>query len=109
MKRERFYIKSPNQTFKAVYIAGKVTGREYEEARAQFDARAEELEALGWEVLNPMDFVDPGTGWQESMMICLHVLSFADFIDLLPGWTDSDGALLEFSLARKLGIKRFEL
>lgn len=100
---------TPNDGTEWVYIAGKVTGRDYEEARKQFDDRANELERMGYAVYNPMDMVAPGTCWQQAMRICLHFLPMADYIDLLPGWASSEGALMEFYIASKLGIKRLKL
>lgn len=110
--RKRYYTTvqpSDDNNTQWVFISGKVTGRDYEEARKQFDKRAEELEEMGYAVYNPMDMVAPGTSWQVAMRICLHYLCCSDYIDMLPGWGSSDGSRMEYHLACKLGIKKFEL
>jgi len=109
MDRQRHYIDIPKNSFETVYIAGKVTGRDYAEARAQFDAAADTLGAMGYGVVNPMDIVAPGTGWREAMRICLHVLPMTDYICLLPGWEASPGACMEKEIADKVGIKVIQL
>lgn len=109
--RQRNYTILPDEAEspgkKNVYIAGKVSGRDYEEARAEFDNRAEELERRGYTAINPMDHVAPGTEWRSAMRVCIALLAMAHYIDLLPGWGHSEGAKLEYSLACKLGIKKF--
>lgn len=107
--RKRKYLKSIRElTFgsegKAVYIAGKVTGLEYQEAALAFDNAAAYVELNGLIALNPMDFVDPSCSWEEAMKICLFFLTSADAIWMLPDWEDSKGATWEREIALKLGI-----
>ena len=91
-----------------VYIAGKVTGLPYDETVEKFSVRSAELKAMGYMVFNPMEVVDPSCEWRDAMKICLSFLPHCDYIDLLPDWTFSKGALWEYKTARKLGIGVFK-
>jgi len=111
--RKRNYLKSIRElTFgpegKSVYIAGKVTGLDYQKAVLAFDNAAAYLELNGFIAINPMDFVAPSCSWEEAMKICLFFLTSADAIWMLPGWQDSKGATMEREIAMKLGIPFFE-
>ncbi|MGY3054358.1 hypothetical protein ACVWYG_002565 [Pedobacter sp. UYEF25] len=87
-----------------VYIAGKVTGLDYEETKQKFSNRAELLTRRGYIVINPMDFIAPGTDWKLAMSICLLLLSVADNINLLPDWYLSKGAQMENDTADRYEI-----
>lgn len=92
---------------KYVYISGPVTGRPYEEARAEFDAAAEAIRKKhGCEVVvvNPMDFCQQGEEWGLAMRKCLNKLLQCDYIHMLPGWEHSKGAKLELQVAAGLGF-----
>lgn len=94
---------------KVVYIAGKVTGLPYHDVRKKFMAAADQLNELGYLVLNPILLVDRDTPWQEAMKICIFFLSQANHIYLLHDWQDSKGATLEKQLADTLGIPQLIL
>ncbi|WP_139153556.1 DUF4406 domain-containing protein, partial [Enterobacter hormaechei] len=42
---------------------------------------------------------------REYMDICLAMLRCADAIHMLHGWKESEGAVAEHAMAKKLGIK----
>ena len=88
-----------------VYIAGKVTGLDYEVVRDKFDGCANKLELRGYVAINPCDFVAPEIPWKSAMRLCIAALSQADYIWLLPDWENSKGARIEKELAEKMGIK----
>lgn len=92
-----------------VYIAGKVTGLPEAEYRAKFQKRKDELMAAGYLVINPCDFLSSTTDWFTAMAVCYLLLPFANRINLLHDWQDSNGATDEKCLADKLGIKTLEL
>lgn len=93
-----------------LYIAGKITGLDYNEAFAKFAKAAEELREMGHEPVNPMaeNGLD-GDGkeypWAEYMKRGISHLLKCDGIYLLPCWVDSRGARLEFGLAVDLGME----
>lgn len=91
-----------------VYIAGKVTGLDYNKAQRKFDNAAAYLELNGFVAVSPMDFVHPEATWEEAMKISLNLLIQSDMIWMLPGWQDSKGATLEREIAMKTGIPFFE-
>lgn len=98
-----------------LYLAGPMRG--YPDFNfPAFDAGAEALRALGFDVFNPADH-DRSTGKPiESLTIreCMladtaWICEYAEGIALLDGWQKSTGALAEVALARALGIPAFEI
>ncbi len=88
------------------YIAGKVTGLDYDtEVYPVFTKVAEGLAKDGFFVLNPIELVHRDAEWEEAMKICLHFLPHADVLMLLPNWEQSKGATMERDIAMRLGIK----
>jgi hypothetical protein len=101
-----------------IYIAGPMTGIKDWNFPAFFKAE-EELEALGYEVINPAHNDgatvqealqsagspdSPNKMWSWYMRRDLpHVLS-VDAICLLPGWQNSKGASLEVHVAKAIGL-----
>ena len=91
---------------KKIYIAGKVTGLPQQEVVDKFAKAKQEIEEMGFEVVNPIEVVnDFDTPWNEAMKMCLTALFECTGIVLLPCWKDSKGARLEKELARSLGIE----
>ncbi|MFD2874064.1 DUF4406 domain-containing protein [Mucilaginibacter ximonensis] len=86
------------------YVAGKVTGLEPTECYLKFKAAQAKLEADGWTVLNPCDFIKADEDWQMAMRFALPLLCMADTIYLLPDWMDSEGARIEFEIAQRFGL-----
>ncbi|MBC7399822.1 MAG: DUF4406 domain-containing protein [Mucilaginibacter sp.] len=89
---------------KVVYIAGKVTGLQYQFTYDKFMQRQMLLEAAGYHVINPMELVHQDAEWKQAMRICISFLPHADYIDLLPCWQDSEGAKWEAAIAHRLDI-----
>jgi hypothetical protein len=88
-----------------VYIAGKVTGENYADCVAKFNAQAEILSKQGYEVVNPMDIVPEGTDWKTAMQICITELMYCNAFYMLSDWRFSRGAKIELQLALALGLK----
>lgn len=101
-----------------VYIAGPMTGVKDFNFPAFFDAE-ETLINLGHEVYNPAHNdgptielalkaagtpENPNHTWTYYMRRDLPLVLKADAICLLPGWQDSNGASLEVTVAKALGI-----
>lgn len=87
-----------------VYIAGKVTGEPLDECRAKFKEAELKLKSAGFQVVNPMNIVPEGTDWKLAMKTCIKSLLTCDAVYLLPCWTTSEGALLELTIAVRVGI-----
>lgn len=87
-----------------VYIAGPMTG--YVDLNfPAFLAEAAALRSAGLEVINPAEInVDPSTGWSACMRADIAQLVTCDRIHLLPGWSTSKGASLEYYIGRSLGL-----
>ncbi len=88
-----------------IYISGVITkNKNY---RQQFEKAQKQLEALGFEVINPaaVSAALPPLPYAAYMRICSTLLMEADAICMLKGWERSYGAAAEFELARALGLK----
>ena len=52
---------------KTIYLAGKVTGLPIHEVTMKFGSKQKQLEAKGYEVINPLELVSKhGQGWQTD-------------------------------------------
>ncbi len=80
-----------------VYVAGKMTGIENYNFD-KFNAKAAELEAKGWRVLNPAQ-IGILPEYEMYWPINRAMLDGADAIYMLDGWEDSPGARKELYYA----------
>ena len=89
---------------KRVYISGPMSGMPEHNFPA-FNAEADRLRGLGYDVVNPVD-INPnvGTPWQECLRQDLLALLTCDTLALLDGWTGSSGAHLEMHVAHRIGM-----
>lgn len=88
-----------------IYIAGKVTGEDRLECALKFETAKNELSAMGFEPVNPLEVV--GTWditWEEAMKKCLKALMDCHAIYMLPCCANSKGAKLEIKNALELKI-----
>lgn len=73
-----------------------------------FNAKAAELRAAGEDVINPAEFdaeIGPDQPWATYLRRDLVLLAErCDKIVLLPGWEDSKGATLEWTVGKALGM-----
>lgn len=93
-----------------LYIAGKITGLDYNDALAKFAKAADVLRSLGHDPINPMaenglDSDGNEHPWAEYMKRDIPHLLNCDGIYLLPCWADSKGARLERHIATELGME----
>ena len=91
-----------------IYIAGPMSGVKDFNYPA-FNAAANELRALGHDVLNPADletlnFSGKPQEWQWYMRHAIAMVARADGVALLPGWRASKGATLEYRVATALTL-----
>lgn len=90
----------------AVYLSGPMRGRpnfNYD----LFNSVAENFRAAGMTVLNPAENFDGDQtrDFPEYMRADIEMLMKADTIFMLPGWQDSEGARLEYLLAKSLDLE----
>lgn len=84
-----------------IYIVGPMSGIK-DHNRPLFNMVAAELTDHGHSVLNPATLPD-GLSQGQYMQICLPMVSVAHELVMLPGWEQSEGAYIEFLLAKKSG------
>ena len=90
---------------KRIYIAGPMTGHADHNYPA-FHAAAERLEEAGWDVVNPAENFGGRTDLPRESYLRADValLVKCEAIAMLPGWQESQGAKLEYLLAREFGM-----
>ena len=86
-----------------IYIAGKITGLDIDEAKYNFAGVTNILELEGHEVVNPMALPhDHDKTWRSYMQECIMHLMSCDAVFALSNCFDSEGAMVEITLARGL-------
>ena len=89
-----------------VYISGKITGLSEKVYKNNFNSTELYLTGLGYDVVNPVSYPqEPNWKWEDYMKRDIKLLLGCDYIYMLEGWQDSDGASLEHLIAENLGIK----
>lgn len=86
-----------------IYISGAITGIEnYEKA---FDKAEAYLIGEGHQVINPCKIIhDHDKTWLNYMREDLKSMLDCDAVYMLIGYSKSKGAMIEYSLAKDLGI-----
>lgn len=84
-----------------VYLAGPIRGvHDYKE---RFSEMRRFYEQCGCAVLDP-SLLPENMEQTDYMRICIAMLQSADFVQMLPGWAESEGATLEKAYADMVGI-----
>lgn len=87
-----------------IYIAGPMTGLP-DFNRPTFYAAEDTLLSLGHDPINPADVqLADGASWLDYMRQTTRLLTEADAVCVLPGWTTSLGAQIEAEWAHSVGI-----
>lgn len=90
-----------------VYISGKISGLAEKVYKNNFNSAELYLTGLGYDAVNPVsEGLIPNGTWKDYMRRDIKLLCDCDYIYLLEGWEDSDGASLEKLIADNLGIKQ---
>lgn len=86
------------------YISGPMTGIA-DFNRPAFAAEAARLRAEGVYVVNPAENgLPPDAAWVDHLRADIRDMMDCNAIHMLPGWTKSKGAMLEYHIASKLGF-----
>jgi len=90
-----------------IYIAGKVSGEDYEKVKKKFNTVEAHLlfMASNTIVYNPTTYVKLTDSWAKSMKICIKLLTGSDTIYLLKDFKSSRGAIIEYFIANVIGLK----
>ena len=92
----------PSKVRKVIYISGKVTGIE-SEAKILFAKAQKELEAIGYETINPILLpAEHDKKWRSYMRECIAALAYADCMFMLENWQESKGAKIELEMGSHL-------
>lgn len=87
-----------------IYISGPMTGMPGFNFHA-FNAEAERLRSLGYQVVNPAEInVDNHGDWHDCLRRDIVELMSCDTLALLDGWQNSNGAHLEMHIAHRVGM-----
>lgn len=91
-----------------VYISGPITNANphAQDCNIQaFNNKAAVLTLAGRDVVNPANNGQPvDATWAEHMRADIRLLMDCDTIHMLPGWSNSKGARLEWWIAMELGM-----
>ena len=88
-----------------MYISGKISGLPVEQAKAKFGSYAQVLAGTGAVPVNPFDNGLPeDASWQQHMRADIAMMMTCDEVHMLPCWIHSQGATVEFQLAKQLGM-----
>lgn len=90
---------------KKIYIAGKVTGENYQECYHKFAQAESAIVNLGAQPVNPLRINKQDEDWGRAMVNCLEALLGCSAIMLLPDWQKSNGAKLEYEFAKNVGLE----
>lgn len=85
------------------YLSGPMSGVP-EMNYPAFNAEASRLRALGFHVENPAENAEQSS-WEAYMKAAIVQMLSCEVVVMLPGWSESRGALIERELALRLGLK----
>lgn len=89
------------------YISGEVSNDP--DFRKKFKQAEKDLSRIGLVILNPVKYERNGKDWAWYLKRDVRKLSYCDGIILLYGWANSRGAMVEYSLSIKLGMKTLSI
>lgn len=85
-----------------IYIAGRVSGIEYEEAFLNFTKAEMYWSCKGYDVVNPTKLCNKEWGWWRCMAVCLWNLFKCKYAYFMPNYVYSKGARIELFFAKLL-------
>ena len=91
-----------------VYLSGPITGIQKEVVTTLFALAEDIVRNLGDTPVNPLSNGLPyESPWEEHLHTDLNMLKDCDYIFMLDGWENSNGAIIEYSYACFLGIEMY--
>jgi hypothetical protein len=89
-----------------VYISGKISGLDYQEAFKKFEEAEKDVIQFGGVPVNPMKICgnNPDWTWEDYMDKDLAALLRCEGIYMLNNWGASKGARVEYAVAKELGL-----
>lgn len=85
-----------------IYISGKISGLPVDEVVAKFQTAERKIRKFGLIPINPLDNGLPiEAEWADQMGKDIALLLRADAIYMLPDWRQSEGATIEYLIARQ--------
>ncbi len=88
-----------------IYISGPISGREREDYETAFCRAQARLEALGFEVFNPLyNGLEPESPTHAHMRRDIEELLDCDRIYMLRQWAHSKGCMVELMVATSIGL-----
>ena len=89
-----------------IYLSGQISGTELSYTRKRFGDVADTLRALGHEVTNPLcNGLSEADPWEEHIAKDIINLIDCEGIYMLQGWEDSQGARIEYAIAKEIELK----
>ena len=89
-----------------VYISGKITGLDYQDAYKKFEDAEVEVKNMGGVPINPMKLEHKtNADWYDFMEVDFSALLRCEGIYMLENWGNSKGARCEYALAKELDLK----
>ena len=91
-----------------IYISGKITGLPKSQAFENFGRVHADLSMRGYDVVDPISIGEhlQGLDWKTYMTIAYGIIHdpSVNAIYMLKDWTDSTGAIIEWSWAQARGL-----
>jgi ATPase involved in DNA replication initiation len=93
---------------KKIYISGKITGLPIDEVVVKFKAAEAKIRRFGYQPVNPLRNGLPREAeWADQMGEDVKLLLKSDAIYLIADWQQSEGATLEYLIARQRRMRIF--
>jgi len=96
-----------NESKGIVYLAGPISGN-LDGHHDEFDHARRLVEKAGYTPVSS-DFLPLGLRESDYMRIAIAILESADTVVALKGWTNSQGAQIEWAYAQRTGKRRLTL
>ncbi len=92
-----------------IYISGKISGLDYQEALKLFAEASRRISLAGCEAVNPMDMIPTQVGktWEQYMCEDIALIFECDGVYLLNNWQESRGARIEKAICEILDKRIF--